>query len=158
MKKIYVLILLLIMLFSTFSFKLSFEEMKDGEDAIYTFYTLGNCSKINGTQIITNGNSQVVRTSFSKAKNVRRKLTNILGESVCFKGDLLKFSLIKENLNASLIIDETIENDIIIFSGFSENKKNDLKTININGQNINFQIAYNEGIITIGTPVILGDY
>lgn len=158
MKKILVLILVLIMLISTYSFKLAFGNDFPNDDAIYSFYTLGECGNIQNATIIKNGNASVVKVQKKYAKFVRKNITNILGESVSFKGDKIKLALLKEQLDADYLIDETIENEIIILSGFSTKYEKDLKKVVVDGQYINFQIAYNKGVITIGTPVILGDY
>lgn len=157
MKKICVLFVLFIMLLSTFSYKLAFKDFGEN-NGVYTFYTVGECCELDNVKVIKNGNSNVIRVDINYAREVRTKINNILGESVSFKGDLLRFSNIKDYFQAKYIIDETVETNLIVFSGFSEKLQNDLKTINIDNKEINFQIAYNKGTITIGTPVILGDY
>lgn len=146
------------MLLSTFSFNLAFSSINTDSEAIYTFYTIGDCSDLKNVQVIKNGNSNIIRTQKKHARNTRKCLTNVLGESVSFKGDLLEFSLIKDEFEAEVLIDESIENEMIIYSGFSSKHQKDLKNIMIDGMVINFQLAYNKGTITIGTPVILGDY
>ena len=158
MKKILVLVFIMIMLLSTHSFKLAFGRDFSNDNAIYSFYILGKSCEIKNAKIITNGNSSIIKTKKKYANSVRKNVTNVMGESMSFEGDKIKLSLIKEQFEADYILDETIENEIIIFSGFSKKYEKDLKKIVVDGQNINFQVAYNNGIITIGTPIILGDY
>lgn len=158
MKKIFVLFFVLILIASSFSYKLVFEKDFSDATAVYAFYTLGECENIANSVVIKNGNSSIVKVEKNYAKQVRRNLTNVVGESVSFNGNKIRFSVIKDKLNANYIIDETVENEIIIFSGFSKVLGENAKCVNLNGKLINFQIAYNKGVITIGTPVILGDY
>lgn len=159
MKKIFVLLFVLLLLASSFSYRLVFDEnFNIDNSAIYTFYILGSCDNIENSIVIKNGNSSVVKTKKTYASIVRKNLTNVLGESVSFKGDRLKFSKLKEKLSPNYVVDETLENGIVVYSGFSNELKENSKTINLDGREVNFQIAYNNGTITIGTPVILGDY
>ena len=108
----------------------------------------------NDAQVIKNGNSYIVKTSLEKAKKVKAKLTDILGEAICFDGVLKDALTAMNKIGMDLKIEENIDN-VQIFYGFVSGLENYMF---IGNEKINTEIAISQGKITIGYPVIIGDY
>lgn len=159
-KKLLMLFIVFILLSNTFSGKICFQNLEIDENATYSFYLLNSVNlNISNVNVIENGNSLIIKTTFKNAKNIRKNLNNILGESVSFKGDKLKFTLIMEKLNLKYSFTENIDNNKIICC-FGYSNLNELKNreIQVDEKKVNVQIAFNNNTITIGHPIILGDY
>ena len=98
----------------------------------------------------------IIKTDINNAKLVKSKVSNILGESVRFKSTINKANDIIDFYNLKIIKEEKIE-DILCIYGYCEN--NDFNnSILIDNNNVNLQVAFSNGYMTIGTPIILGDY
>ena len=159
MKKLFLLLFVFILLSNTFSGKLCFQSLEIDEGATYAFYLLDTIElNMNGVSVIKNGNSSIVKTNFKKAKQIKENLSNVLGESVSFEGDMLKFSLIIEKLELKYSFSENVEDKIICFYGYSCLNELKSREVLINEKKVNGQIALNNNVITIGNPIILGDY
>ena len=104
--------------------------------------------------VIKNGSSYIVKTSFENAKKVKSKLFNIFGEAICFDGTLKDALAAMNKIGMDLKIEESIDT-IKIFYGFVSGLE---KYMFIKNQKINTEIAISQGKITIGYPIIIGDY
>ena len=108
----------------------------------YTFY-LNSASS----------NAKIITVSYDDAKEIKKSLKNVCGESVTTTS---KEEIEKEiqRLNAQLVFSEKVDN--IIINYYYSDKISAYKTIN--GHKINLQTAINENIITIGSPIIFGSF
>ncbi len=105
---------------------------------------------------IRNGNTIIVSTSFSGVKKIKSKNPSVLGESFSFCGDEEDFfNLIKHFSFINFKVDDF--NDIKNIYGYSR-KFNASEYIDILGERYNIQIALNNGLITVGYPIIVGSY
>ena len=121
----------------------------------YIFYAknIGNLDDENAT-IIKNGNSYIVKTTFENAKNIKSKLNNVFGEAVRFDGNTIDAISAMNKIGIDLKVSESV-NNIQIFYGFVKGLE---KYMFIGHEKINTEIAISHGKITIGYPIILGDY
>ena len=121
----------------------------------YTFYTQEKFSDYD-TQCMQSGNGFLVSTSNKNANDVFLKLNlNMLqGESFCFDGNMLDAQVLIKKLNGKVLKTEKV-GDMLIFYGQSGKLE---KYVVVDNEKINFQVAVNDGKVTIGTPLILGGY
>ena len=82
-------------------------------------------------------------------------MQDIIGESISFEGYIREvFSLLKY-YKATIVKVENLEPAIYSVYASSNYFKN---SIEIDEKRVNLQIVYNAGRVTLGTPIILGDY
>lgn len=161
MKKLILLLSFLILMLCTYSFKPVFANIFKQTDLIfgnisYSVYCLNVNENIENSEVINIGNGFIVNSSASNAKYVKSKVSNILGESIKFKSTFTKIEKIISLYNIEIIKEEKI-GEIYSFYGYSTNKDFN-SSIKVDNKNVNIQLAYNNGIIVIGYPIILGDY
>ena len=125
---------------------------KSGE---YIFYAknIDNLPK-DSAFVIQNGNSYIVKTDFENAQKVKAKLCGIIGEAVSFSGSTLDAIFFMNKIGMELKIEESI-NDIHIFYGYIKGLE---KYMFVGNEKINTEIAVSQNKITIGYPIIIGDY
>lgn len=161
MKKLMLILSFLILILFTYSFKPVFNEVFKQTDLIfsdieYSIYCLNLNKDIFNCEILNIGNGYIVKTSADKSLYVKSKVSNILGESIKFNSSFSKIEKIINLYDIQIVKDEKI-GEIYSLYGYTNN--NDfINKINIDGENVNIQIAYNKGVIVIGSPIILGDY
>ena len=161
MKKFCLLFSFLFLLIFTYSFKPIFKNVFSihnlvFSDAEYSVYCLNVVNDLEDAQIIENGNSFVVKTNINNAQKIKSKVSFVMGESVKFKSHYFAVDKLIEYFDIKNIKAEEI-NGVKSVIGFS-NKENLQNSIDIDGNLINIQIVFSCGTITIGSPVILGDY
>ena len=161
MKKFCLLLIFLFLLIFTYSFKPIFKNVFSIHnivfgDAQYSIYCLDVENGLEGVQIIENGNSFVVKTDINSAKKIKSKVSFVMGESVKFKSNYFAVDKLIKYFDLKNVKTEEI-NGVISVIGLS-NKENLQNPINIDGNLINIQIVFSSDTITIGSPVILGDY
>ncbi len=125
-------------------------------DIEYSIYCKDIEENIENSTIIDNGNSYIIKTNINNAKNVKGKSNYILGESVRFKSTINGVEKLIKFYDANVVKTECVENIVCVYA-FSE-KLSTKKFIEIDNQKINLQIAFSNNFLTIGTPIILGDY
>lgn len=124
------------------------------ENVKYTFYTSTN-QKVDNAVCINVGYGCIIDCEVSNAKQIKRQLTNITGESFsfsCVEPDEVFYIL--DNLKAKIVSVEQVD-DIKIIYGYINNLSN---YIIDNGNKVNIQIAYKNKLVTVGYPIILGSY
>lgn len=126
--------------------------LDDKKLATYTFYTLDKTDT--SLSSVKNGNTFVVSCKINQASSVKQKLGKILGESVHFNGDKSAGLNIISGLNCTNISTENIDNIFILYA-YSPQVEN---YVYINSKKVNIQLAVNNGVVTIGSPVIIGSY
>lgn len=135
---------------------LAFSNANISDDARYIFHVIDIPQEVKNleVEIIQNGNEYIVKCNKDIAKEIKPKFTQVLGESVtfeCSKQNALK--LISE-MKCNLIELENI-NGLYTYYGYSNNIDN---YTYVNNQKVNVELAYSNGRVTIGSPIILGDY
>lgn len=163
MKKLILLIAFLFLLTLTYSFSPIFNNLFSlhnvvFSDAVYSVYCLDISGSLNSNDIIVlnNGNSFIVKSNINYAEFVKKNSFNVLGESVSFKSDLFSIDRIIKFYNIDVKIKENVA-DIITIYGYSKNNQFTNSVI-IDNEPVNIQIAFKDKKLTIGTPIILGDY
>ena len=78
----------------------------------------------------------------------------IYGESFSFNGSKNDINIIIKKLKIEILSKQDLDN-IIVIEGYSPLIN---KSIYINNENINIQIAFNNNKITVGYPLILGSF
>lgn len=101
---------------------------------------------------IKNGDSYIIQTKANKASEVLKFLTNCSGFMLTFNGTKEN---IKNLLSEIKIIKTEKSADIEIFYAYTCGL---LYSTVIDGKKVNFQVAINKNVITIGSPLILGSY
>lgn len=134
---------------------------KDYPSAQYTFYVIdspevrSSVGGVKGVEIVANGYTAQVNCPWDLADSIRPVLTNIGGESVRFGGDKQDITYLIEKYGVEIKDSAEFENVFTVY-GYSAAFK-DYQTV-IDGNRINIQIAYRNGVVTVGSPVILGSY
>ena len=78
----------------------------------------------------------------------------VVGESFSFNGSKNDINIIIKKLKIEILSKQDLDN-IIVIEGYSPLIN---KSIYINNENINIQIAFNNNKITVGYPLILGSF
>jgi hypothetical protein len=118
----------------------------------YIFYT---DSKPEGyDNVIKNGEIYMVTVNSNEAEKTYKTLKDVNAISVRFNGSKEKINFYLETLSAEEIKNQTID-DIYIVYGYTSKIK---ESVDVNGQTINVQIAIHRGVVTIGSPLIIGSY
>ena len=101
------------------------------------------------------GNGEIIKCQSHIAKNTASKLNNIAGISFAFDGTSEDIENFLQKVDAVIIKCENVDNHITTYLAFSRKINN---SINIDNKKINLQIAQVDNKITIGSPLILGEY
>ena len=125
-----------------------------GKDITYCFYVNQLNEKIPNTYVIDNGVGCMVYCDKNDADTAKKMLGDINAESVCLKNPCVDDIKIVDSLLKNAILTENC-GDVNIYYCYITTL---LKYVTINGQKINMQIAIGKNIITIGYPIILGEY
>ena len=125
------------------------------QNATYCFYTQNFCGDIKNTEKIQNGAENIVCCGAKFASQTKRQLQFVFGESICLEAycQNQKNCLIKKILP----IAKKIENidEIEIFYCFDASLP---KYVVVFEQKINLRVAVAKNALTVGYPLILGDY
>lgn len=161
MKKLILLISFLILIVCTYSFKPSFADIfKESDlffsDIKYSIYCLNIEKNLSNCRVLNIGNGYIVSCRAEDASYIKKHSSNVLGESISFKSIFTKIDKILNAYNINIIKEEKV-GDIYSLYGYI-NKSEFNNSVTIDGNKVNVQIAFNNGIITVGTPIILGDY
>ncbi|HBB44673.1 MAG TPA: hypothetical protein DCZ34_00905 [Clostridiales bacterium] len=127
----------------------------DGNNYIYTFYTNEVENQIPNAKIIKNGNTSIVRCEANYVSSVRNCLSDVLGESVVVQNpskEQMKriLAYLKNKTFRSEVVDET---DIVYAYDETLNRY-----IMLDGHKSNIQVAIKGDLVTIGYPIIFGDF
>ena len=162
MKKLIIFLAFLFLIALTFSFKPVFYNVSSLHNTIfsnvsYNIYCL-NVSKLNlnNAKVINNGNGYIVKTDISSAIYIKQQVSNILGESISFISNKNAIEKIIKFYDIEVLSAEIVDG-IEIYYGYSSNS-NFTQNILIDGNLINVQIAFKDHFLTMGTPIILGEY
>ena len=121
----------------------------------YIFYASNiDCLDTDDVLITKNGSSYIVKTNFENAKNIKAKLSGIMGETISFSGSTLTAFSYMQKIGMNIKLQEKV-GDIQLFYGFVFGLE---KYSLIKNEKINIQVAVSPSFITIGYPIILGDY
>ncbi|MDD4211208.1 MAG: YwmB family TATA-box binding protein [Clostridia bacterium] len=125
-------------------------------DATYSFYVAGEVPFRQNYYVVDNaGLGSIIRCDANFSVRVKKNLQDIIGESISFEGYIREvFSLLKY-YKATIVKVENLEPAIYSVYASSNYFKN---SIEIDEKRVNLQIVYNAGRVTLGTPIILGDY
>mgnify|MGYP002515376727 FL=1 len=127
----------------------------DGNNYTYTFYANEVANTISNAKVIKNGNTSIVRCEANYVNSVRNCLSDVLGESVVVKNPSKEqmqkiLNYLKNKTLRSEIVDETN-----IVYAYDETLN---RYIMLDGQKSNIQVAIRNDAVTIGYPIIFGDF
>ena len=127
----------------------------DGNNYTYSFYTNGIANLIPNAKIIKNGNTSIVRCEANYVSSVRNCLSDVLGESVVVKNPSKEqVKKILNYLQNKTFRSENIDETHIVYA-YDETLN---RYIMLDGQKTNIQVAMKNDTITIGYPLIFGDF
>ena len=118
----------------------------------YTFYTLEKTD--DSLSYTKNGDAFIVSCDANQAVQVKQKLEKILGESVRFNGDKIAGLNFISKFNYTSVLTEDV-NGIFTLYAYSPKIEN---YVYINNKKVNIELAVNKGVVTIGSPIIVGSY
>ena len=123
-----------------------------GSMATYTFYTLEKTDE--SLSYTKNGDAFIVSCDINQAGSIKQKLGKILGESICFEGDKIAGLNFISKFDYTSILTEDV-NGIFTLYAYSPKIEN---YVYINNKKVNIELAVNKGVVTIGSPIIVGSY
>ena len=124
--------------------------------SFYSFYVSGQVFNESNYYVVNNaGLGSIVKTNAINSNKLKHKLDGIIGESISFDGSIKQVFSLLRFYKATIAKTEHIDSTIYSVYASSNYFKN---SIVIDNKRVNLQICYNAGKITIGTPIILGDY
>ena len=100
------------------------------------------------------GNGKIVRCSVADLNNVLARCSYVDGFSISFQGALRDMERIVRLLNVNITSTLNIDGLHIICG----NSAKLIGGVSLDGVTVNLQIAYRDGTVTVGSPLILGDY
>ncbi|MDD3831169.1 MAG: hypothetical protein PHW00_00670 [Clostridia bacterium] len=100
------------------------------------------------------GRATITRCDYATARQLARHTEGIQGFSMSLATDIAQIKRILHQLDVIIVQSEVIGSISSIY-GYSPRIAGG---INIDGTIINIQLAYSNGILHIGSPVILGSY
>lgn len=131
---------------------LSLLHLKDRyPDMRVVFYTK-NPKKLDA---INDGIYNQIHCSSAEAVKIKKSLNEIDGLSVSFEGGKQDIQYIIDYFDAEIIFENTRDGILYIY-GYS--KLILTQAVLINNSYINIQLALRKGVVTAGTPIILGSY
>ena len=125
------------------------------QNSTYCFYTQNTSFDIPNTSKIENGAENIIKCQLCFANETKQKLDVIFGESICLQNYDAKQ---KDSVLQSILpIAKKIESvgDIQIFYCYDFELP---RFVCVFGKKINLQVAISKNAITVGYPLILGDY
>ena len=152
MKKLFALLFAAITLFLLPSAGNLSDKTKYISDGTYYFYVEGEQYAENAITV-RNGADSIIRCRVFMAESVRKELHSIRGESMRFNGGEAEVQRLVDELN--LDIRFTSRNPVPCIYGYSASLG---EGVVMQGKKINCEIAVSGNVITVGYPVILGDY
>ncbi len=121
-----------------------------------TFYTTSPLKSVPNYLTQTNiGVGAMIECSGSIAPKVAKTLNNIAGISFQFNGGQNDIEEFLDKVDAVVLKCETIDNSIKTYLAYAPKLRNNIKVDNMT---VNLQIAVVDSTITIGSPMILGEY
>lgn len=134
--------------------KTIFEHQFLSQNVAYCLYTNDNIKIDDDITITDNGASKMIVCDPQKVTKIKNELSNIYGESVTiYNANDADMAYINK-ICKTKIFQETFDN-LIIFYCYDARLS---KFVTIDGKKINMQVAISNDNITIGYPIILGEY
>lgn len=121
-----------------------------------SFYTTSPLENVPAYLNQTNiGVGAIIECSGTIASQVAKTLDNIAGISFSFNGNKEDVNDFLDKVDAVVLKCENVDSQIKTYLAYSSKFRNN---INIDGHFVNLQIAIVNDTITIGSPMILGEY
>lgn len=154
MKKLFVLALIAIAFLSTYH-KGDIIDYSDSlnYDATVKIYSYSP-TRAEGYDSLNNCGTYITTTNRESARLVINNTADVIGVSLIFNGSVDKIDSYLSALNAVIVSREEISGIVIIYA-YSRGIKD---SVVVNNQKVNIQIAVKKGVVTIGSPVIIGSY
>lgn len=136
--------------------------IQDQNSMQYIFHTsdVTNLLETSGEQkyqnisILKNGDNFIVKCEPKIASLIKRNLTDIQGESITFVGNKKDAFAFLSKFDFEIVLTENVAGVYTLYA-FVPTITN---CIYINNQKVNLELAVCDNIVTIGCPIILGDY
>jgi len=129
-----------------------------GADAVYYFF-VADTDIMPLQEAVLHGGGAEVRRNIADAKRVKRALKNIRGEAVRFGGGRADADAVAKLLKIKIYSVEEFDGIDTYYAYTAElGNGRGSNALNIDGARINVQVAFRGGVITVGTPLILGSY
>ena len=100
------------------------------------------------------GNGRIVQCKVSELQSILKKCNGVDGVSVSFDGNEEDITRISQCLNLRVTHQYSLDG-IEVVCGISSKVNGGVV---VDGRTVNVQIAYKDGIVTVGSPLILGSY
>lgn len=123
-------------------------------DATYCFYLDNRDFSVNDFETIVMGDGAIIRCETDRISDVKNRLHGIKGESMSFAGGHDDILNIINRLRVNVVISENVDGIYSVY-GYTRSIEN---FVTVNGKRVNIQIAFTGGLLTVGTPLILGSY
>lgn len=125
----------------------------DSEICFYT--TTKNNNTPNFVKKLDVGSGEILQCHSSFAKQLRKRLDGVAGISFSFQGDEDDIESFFKDVDAVVLSCENVDDELTIYMAYSPKFQN---KIFVDGCSVNLQIAFSKNTITIGSPIILGEY
>lgn len=134
---------------------LSLTNISKNFNGTHSFFTTQKVSDENSS-IIKNGNGYLIscESCYSPKLLSKLNLSQLSGESFCFNGTLKDIADILKSLEAQIV---KTENNSSIYIIYAYSPKI-FKSVFVENQKVNIQIAKKQELTTVGSPLILGSF
>lgn len=127
--------------------------LKDRKEYTYQFFCSSK-QNFNYENVVNVGFGSIVTANQSNVNKIASKVSNVQGQSVSFVGDeKTDVQNILLTFNASVVKIQNFNNMQIVYAYSTK-----LEKCVYDEDVINLQICFNNGIITVGYPIIMGSY
>ncbi len=127
------------------------------KDAIYSIYVSRDyVPNVEGVSCVKNGSINIVSCNAKQADKLYSRFDkdSIVGQSFKFESTYQEFLNYTNNLDAQIVSTEKFDNITSIYC--CSDKIED--SIYLSSGKVNLQIAYSNGYVTVGSPVIIGSF
>lgn len=154
MKKLIALALAMFLLLSIRA-DFSLASISAGLDGVHIFYTIQRLEDPR-VECIGSGNGFMIRCDSRNATDIYSLLNPAMlsGESFSFSGGLSEARAILSRLDAEVVSIEEID-QLEVWYAHTHLLGRELS---VEGELVNVQVAIRDGLVTVGTPLILGSY
>lgn len=121
---------------------------------VSSLYSSDGQKKYSDIEILKNGDNYIVKCQPFLASVIKKSLANLQGESIVFEGNRQDAFDYLSHYNTQIVLTENVDGIFILYAYVP----NIYDSIYINSQKVNIELAVKNNVITIGCPIILGDY
>lgn len=131
-------------------------EVSKNYSGSYTFFVKGDVENLERVSVIQNGDEKIVTCEIERADEIKKEIKGaIRGESFSISGGKEKFDEIASLMSAKVVKKGYVGE---IFCAYLYAPSLNSECLELFNTKVNLQIAVSGNTVTVGCPIILGEY